>query len=129
MLNTNVSLESLKALKAFTKIHDAGAQLEISQGRGGVLEQWCFDKNFIYNTRKQSSRGKYFGAFSPTYFQNCILNDNFNRKQTQSGHFSKIRDHFQNGRGASPPIITYLQCAYCSIWSPGKIIILYCVLF
>ena len=38
MLNTNVSLESLKALKAFTEIHDAGVQLEISQGRGGVLE-------------------------------------------------------------------------------------------
>ena len=46
---------------------NTGAQPEIFQGRGGLVELGHFDKHFVKNTKKKGSAGKYLGVFSPIY--------------------------------------------------------------
>ena len=40
-----------------------GAQLEIFQGKGCIVEFGHFDKDFVKNTRRERSAGKNFGNF------------------------------------------------------------------
>ena len=47
--------------------YQTGAQPEIFQGRGGLVEFGHFNKYFVKNARKKKSRKERFLVFSPRY--------------------------------------------------------------
>ena len=67
-----------------------------------------FDKDYVENSRKRRPTGKNFGAFSPRYSWNVILNRKFNPKMdTFKAFLSKIRtlfSIFKKGMGSLPSL-------------------------
>ena len=84
-----------------------GTQLEIFQGRRGLVRLGHFYKHFVKSTRKKGLSGKNLGVFSPRYSWNYIFTRKFNSEMdtiraffTKSVHFSLI---FKKGQGRPPP--------------------------
>ena len=58
------------------------------------MELGYFDKIFVKKARKKDSAGKRFGAFSPRYSWNYILNGTFNPKMEKLGPFQNHGSFF-----------------------------------
>ena len=73
-----------------------GAQLEMFQGRGGVVKLGHFHKHLVNNSRKKGSAEENFGVFSLRYSENYSLNGKFNlRMDTIRAFFPKSGHVFE----------------------------------
>ena len=92
-----------------------GTQPKLFQSRRGLADLGHFSKLYVKIKRKKAFAAKNFGAFSPKYSQNYILNGRFNpRMNTIRDFFLKIRALFtilKKGQGRPPPLTSSSSCA------------------